>query len=53
MFHLHVADIIIPTWLSGYDGNKYSNRIMGKWFGLYRRDIKIHLLFVKHPFHPV
>ena len=51
MFHLHVA--IEAPWLSGYDGNDYSNAIMGEWFSLYRRDIRICLCFVNHPVHPV
>jgi len=53
MFHLHVLGAIKNEWLSAYDGNKYSNRVMGKWFGLYKRDLRIYLLFVNHPVHPV
>lgn len=61
MFHLHVcgAERLDPNespfgqWLSGYDGNEYSNNFMAEWFGLYRRDVKIYLLFINHPVHPV
>lgn len=61
MFHLVVmgaerkpANINpVESWLSGYDGNEYSNNVMGQWFGLYRRDVQIYLLFVNHPVHPV
>ena len=53
MFHLHIMEIICPKWLGSYDGSKYSNEIMGKWFGLYKRNIKIYLLFINHPAHPV
>lgn len=53
MFHLHVMGTETNGWLSGYDGNEYSNKIMGEWFALYKRDIKIYLCFVHHPVHPV
>ena len=53
MFHLHVMGTETGPWLSGYDGSEYSNDVMGKWFGLYNRDLKIYLLFVNHPVHPV
>jgi len=53
MFHLHVLGTIKNEWLSAYDGNEYSNGVIGKWFGLYKRDIAIYLLFVNHPVHPV
>lgn len=55
MFHLHVLGAIEgdQPWLSGYDGSKYSNAVMGKWFELYSRHIRIYLLFINHPVHPV
>jgi len=53
MFHLHVMGAETGPWLSGYDGSDYSNAVMGEWFGLYRRDVQIYLLFVNHPVHPV
>ncbi len=53
MFHLHVLGAINTPWLSGYDGNNYSNAVMGEWFGLYSRDTKIYLLFINHPAYPV
>ena len=53
MFHLHVMGVEINAWLSGYDGNEYSNKIMGEWFQQYPRDTRIYLLFVNHPVHPV
>jgi len=51
MFHLHVATE--GPWLSGYDGSDYSNSVMGEWFKLYRRDVKIYLLYINHPAYPV
>lgn len=53
MFHLHVMGVEKRPWLSGYDGNKYSNNVMGEWFVLYPRDTQIYLLFVNHPVYPV
>lgn len=53
MFHIHVCGAIEKPWLSGYDGSKYSNKIMGKWFGLYRQSIVIYILYIRHPVHPV
>lgn len=54
MFHLHVLGAIEDEpWLSGYDGSKYSNGVMGEWFGLYSRHIRIYLCFINHPVHPV
>ena len=53
MFHLHVCGVEESPWLSGYDGNDYSNKIMGEWFGLYPRNTKIYLLYINHPVHPV
>ena len=53
MFHLHILGAIENEWLSAYDGNEYSNEVMGKWFELYKRDLRIYLLFVNHPVHPV
>ena len=61
MFHIHVCGAQrtypyqnpIDQWLSGYDGNEYSNEVMGKWFGLYKRDTQIYICFINHPVHPV
>lgn len=53
MFHLHILGAIQNTWLHTYDGSKYSNQIMGNWYGLYKSKIKIYLLYVNHPIHPV
>jgi hypothetical protein len=53
MFHLHVLGAIEKEWLSEYDGSEYSNNLMGSWFRLYRRDVKLYLCFINHPVHPV
>jgi len=53
MFHIHIEGAINVSWLSGYDGCERSNKIMGEWYGLYKRDIKIYILFINHPVHPV
>jgi hypothetical protein len=53
MFHLHLGENLTRGWLCGYDGDEYTNDVLGEWFGLYRRDVKIYLLFVNHPVHPV
>lgn len=53
MFHLHVCGVEGNPWLSGYDGGEYSNEIMGKWFGLYKRYLKIYICYINHPIHPV
>ena len=53
MFHLCVMGVETTPWLSGYDGSDYSNKIMGEWFQLYKRDTKIYLCFVNHPVRPV
>jgi len=53
MFHLHVLETATKGWLAGYDGSAYSNKVMGRWFGLYKRNVKIYLCFVKHPVYPV
>lgn len=61
MFHIHVcgAERLNPhihpidQWLSGYDGSNYSNEVMGKWFLNYKRDMRIFILFINHPVHPV
>lgn len=58
MFHIHVCgterpgDRPVDQWLFGYDGSKYSNKIMGKWFKLYKRRVKTHILFINHPLNP-
>ncbi len=60
MFHIHVCGVetqktICPIgrWLSGYDGNDYSNKVMGKWFSQYKRDVQIFICFINHPVYPV
>lgn len=53
MFHIHILGAIKNKWLEGYGGSDYSNYVMGEWFELYKRDIKIYLLYVNHPVHPV
>ena len=53
MFHLNIIGATETEWMQGYDGGEYSNTVMGEWFLLYRRDVKIYLLFVNHPVHPV
>ena len=53
MFHIHILGAIENEWLEGYGGSDYSNSVMGEWFKLYKRDIKIHLLYVNHSVHPV
>ena len=53
MFHLHVMGVEEGPWLSGYDGSDYSNKIMGEWFCLYRKKVKLYLCFVNHPVYPV
>jgi hypothetical protein len=52
MFHLHVLGVT-KEWLTGYNGSHHSNKVMGKWFGQYKLDIRIYLCFVNHPVHPV
>ena len=53
MFHLHILGAIENHWLSNYDGSKYSNDVMGRWYNSYKLNIKIYLLYVNHPVHPV
>ena len=53
MFHLHILGAIETLWLSGYDGSDYSNTVMGNWFGLYSRKLRIYIIFINHPVHPV
>jgi hypothetical protein len=53
MFHIHIMGACENQWLSSYDGNDYSNNFMGEWFGQYKRDTKIYILFINHPVHPV
>lgn len=53
MFHIHVCDTLITPWLSGYSGSKYSNEVMGRWFGQYSKEIQLYILFINHPVHPV
>jgi len=53
MFHLKILGEIENKWLDGYGGSDYSNAIMGKWFKQCKRDVRIYLIFVNHPVHPV
>ena len=53
MFHLHILGATEKLWLSEYPWDKYTNKLMGEWFKSYRRDVKISLLFVNHPVHPM
>lgn len=52
MFHIHVEGACRGLWLSGYDGCPRSNAVMGEWFGLYKRRIRLYIIFINHPVHP-
>jgi len=54
MFHLHILGALDEPWLGdGCKQSKESAEIMGKWYGQYKQYIRIYLLYVNHPVHPV
>jgi len=53
MFHIHIEGASSKQWLSGYDGNEYSNSVMGEWFLNYSRPVQVYICFINHPVYPV